>query len=60
VWSSLTLSSLDKDEHGQLWYSDTPEFNKDLASFARLYQAYDGTRQEWRDVSILGDAADAR
>jgi hypothetical protein len=59
TWSSLTLSSID-NEHGQLWYSDTPGLRKDFASFARLYQAYDGTPPERRDLSILGDAAEAR
>ena len=59
TWSSLTLSSID-NEHGQLWYSNTPGLNKDFASFAHLYEAYDGAPPEWRELPILGDAADAR
>jgi hypothetical protein len=59
TWSSLTLSSID-NEHGQLWYSNTPGLSKDFASFATLYTAYDGTPPEWRDLSISGAAASAQ
>ena len=59
TWNSLLLSSID-NEHGQLWYSNTPGLSKNFSSFASLYRAYDGTPSESQTLSILGDAADAR
>ena len=59
TWNSLLLSSID-NEHGQLWYSNTPGLSKDFSSFASLYRAYDGAPSESQTLSILGDAADAR
>jgi hypothetical protein len=59
TWNSMMLSSID-NEHGQLWYSNTPGLSKDLSSFATLYTAYDGTPSESRGLSLSGAVTHAQ
>ena len=60
TFDSVKLSTLSKDEGGQLWYSDTPGSSKNLGSFASLLKAYTGTKSHFLDIDLSGTpAADA-
>jgi hypothetical protein len=59
TWEKIWLSTISKDEKGQLWFTDTPGLNKNLGSFASLYRSYTGTSSHLLEVDITGAAADA-
>jgi hypothetical protein len=60
TWDHVWLSSLDKEEKGELWISNSPGLNKKLSSFATLYKKYKGTKAEYLDIALTGDAEDTR
>lgn len=59
-WDKVLLSTISKDEKGELWFTDTPGLDKNLGSFASLLKAYKGTSSHFLEIGLSqGPAADA-
>jgi len=60
-WVNAWISSLDTQEHGQIWYTNTPSLSGALASFATLLTSFQagGSTVEFQ-LPITGPAASAK
>jgi hypothetical protein len=57
TWESVKLSSLAKDETGELWYSDTAGSSTSLDSFASLLKVYTGTPSHLLNIDLANTPA---